>query len=142
MALFLKDRITKKLLESGIIDQSKLDKAIKFQKEKGGKLSQILIDLGFVKQKDLLIALSQDLNIPLIDLKKYNIDPTVIDLVSRDVARHYQLIPLSKIGSTITIAVADPLNIFTLDDVKSLTGYDVRLVLADTDDIMDSVESY
>jgi len=142
MALSLKDRITKKLLESKIIDQSQLDKALQFQKEKGGKLSQILIDLKYVKKKDLLITLSQDLNIPLINLSKYSIDPAVIELVPREIARHYQLIPLSKMGPTITIAVADPLNIFALDDIKSLTGFDVRLVLADTDDIISAVEEY
>jgi len=142
MSLSLKDRITKKLLESEIIDQSQLDKALQFQKEKGGKLSQILIDLKYVKKKDLLVTLSQDLNIPLINLNKYSIDPTVIELVPREIARHYQLIPLSKMGPTITIAVADPLNIFALDDIKSLTGFDVRLVLADADDIISAIEEY
>ncbi|NQT95314.1 MAG: Flp pilus assembly complex ATPase component TadA [Candidatus Omnitrophica bacterium] len=142
MVLSLKDRVTKKLLESSIIDQAQLDKALQFQKEKGGKLSQILIDLGYVKQKDLLVTLSQDLNIPLINLSKYNIDPTIIEMVPREIARHYQLIPLSKMGPTITIVVADPLNIFAIDDIKSLTGFDVRLVLADTDDIISAIEQY
>jgi len=142
MVLSLKDRVTKKLLESGIIDQAQLDKALQFQKEKGGKLGQILTDLGYVKQKDLLITLSQDLNIPLINLAKYNIDPTIIDLVPRQLARHYQLIPLSKMGPTITIAVADPLNVFALDDIKSLTGFDVRIVLADTEAILAAIVQY
>lgn len=142
MGLFLKDRISKKLLESGLIDQGQLDKALQFQKEKGGKLSQILIDLGYIKQDDFLLALSQDLNIPLINLSKYNIDSTIIDLVPREIARHYQLIPLSKMGPTITIAVADPLNIFAIDDIKSLTGYDVRLVLASSQEIMTAIKNY
>jgi len=84
MVLSLKDRITKKLLESGIISQDQLDRALLFQKEKGGKLSQILIDLKFVKQEELLITLSQDLNIPLINLNKYNVDPTVIEIIPRE----------------------------------------------------------
>lgn len=142
MVLSLKDRINKKLLESGIIDQDKLDKAVQFQKERGGKLSQILIDLGYIKQRDMLVALSQDLNIPLITLSKYNIDPTIIELVPREIARHYQLIPLSKMGPTITIAAADPLNIFALDDIKSLTGFDVRMVLASTDEISSAIEQH
>ena len=74
MVLPLKDRIAKKLLESGVIDQERLDKALQFQKEKGGKLGQILVDLGYIKQKDFLVTLSQDLNIPLINLNKYNIN--------------------------------------------------------------------
>ncbi|MFH1867549.1 MAG: ATPase, T2SS/T4P/T4SS family [Candidatus Omnitrophota bacterium] len=142
MVLSLKDRIAKKLLESGIIDQEKLDKALQFQKERGGILSKVLVDLGYVKQKDILVALSQDLNIPLINLNKYNIDPSIIELVPREIARHYQLIPLSKMGPTITIAAADPLNIFALDDIKSLTGFDVRMVLAGADEIMAAIEQH
>lgn len=142
MVLSLKDRITNKLLKSRIISQDQLDKALLFQKEKGGKLSQILIDLGFVKQEELLITLSQDLNIPLINLSKYNADPTVIEIIPREIARHYHILPLSKMGPTITIAVADPLNIFAIDDIKSLTGFDVRLVLTDSDSINTAIEQH
>ena len=142
MVLSLKDRVTSKLLESRIISQDQLDKALLFQREKGGKLSQILIDLGFVKQEELLITLSQDLNIPLINLNKYNADPTVIEIVPREIARHYHILPLSKIGLTITIAVSDPLNIFAIDDIKSLTGFDVRLVLTDSESINAAIEQH
>jgi len=142
MVLSLKERISQRLLKSGVLDQQKLDKALGLQKEKGGKLSQILVDLGYVKQKDLLVTLSQDLNIPLINLAKYTVDPTIIELIPREIARHYQLIPLSKMGSTITIAVADPLNIFAIDDIRSLTGYEVRLMLAGADDIMAAIRHH
>jgi type IV pilus assembly protein PilB len=142
MALSLKDRISKRLLESNIIDQAQLDKALQSQKEKGGTLSQILMDLGLVKQKEMLLALSQDLNIPLINLDKYSTDPSVIDLIPREIARHYRILPLSKIGPTITIAVSDPLNVFAIDDIKSLTGFDVRLVLAEDSSISAAIEQY
>ena len=142
MVLSLKDRISKALLESKIIDQVQLDKALQFQKEKGGTLSQILIDLGFVEQKEILLALSQDLNIPLINLNKYSTDPSVIDLIPKEISRHYRILPLSKMGPTITIAVSDPLNIFAIDDIKSLTGFDVRLVLAEDSSISAAIEQY
>jgi len=142
MVLSLKDRISKALLESKIIDQAQLDKALQFQKEKGGTLSQILIDLGFVEQKEILLALSQDLNIPLINLNKYSTDPSVIDLIPKEISRHYRILPLSKMGPTITIAVSDPLNIFAIDDIKSLTGFDVRLVLAEDSSISAAIEQY
>ena len=142
MVLSLKDRISKALLESKIIDQAQLDKALQSQKEKGGTLSQILIDLGFIKQKEILLALSQDLNIPLINLNKYNTDPSIIDLIPKEISRHYHILPLSKIGPTITIAVSDPLNIFAIDDIKSLTGFDVRLVLAEGASIDSAIEQY
>jgi type IV pilus assembly protein PilB len=142
MALSLKDRISKRLLESNIINQEQLDKALWIQKEKGGTLSQILIDLGFVKQKEMLLALSQDLNIPLINLNKYIIDPSIIELIPKETSRYYQILPLSKIGPTITIAVSDPLNIFAIDDIKSLTGFDVRIVLSEPNSINSAIESY
>jgi type IV pilus assembly protein PilB len=142
MALSLKDRITNKLLESKIISQDQLDEALQIQKEKGGTLGQILIDLGFIKQKEILLALSQDLNIPLINLDKYIIDPSVIELIPKEICRYYQILPLSKMGPTITIAVSDPLNIFAIDDIKSLTGFDVRLVLAEGSAIHSAIEGY
>jgi type IV pilus assembly protein PilB len=142
MVLSLKDRISKRLLESNIINQEQLDKALWVQKEKGGTLSQILIELGFIKQKEMLLALSQDLNIPLINLNKYIIDPSIIELIPKETSRYYQILPLSKIGPTITIAVSDPLNIFAIDDIKSLTGFDVRIVLAETSSINSAIESY
>jgi type IV pilus assembly protein PilB len=142
LSVQLKDRILKTLLESKIIDQIQLDKAVQFQKEKGGTLSQILLDLGFVKQKEILLALGQNLNIPLIDLNKYNTDPSVIDLIPKAIARRYKILPLSKIGATITIAVSDPLNIFAIDDIKNLTGFDARLVLAEDSSISAAIEQY
>jgi type IV pilus assembly protein PilB len=142
MVLPLKDRISKALLESKIIDQAQLDKALEFQKENGGTLSQVLIDLGLVKQKEILLALSHDLNIPLINLSKYSVDPSVIDLIPKEISRHYRILPISKMGPTITIAVSDPLNIFAIDDIKSLTGFDVRLVLAEDASINTAIEQY
>ena len=142
MALSLKDRISKRLLESNIINQEQLDKALWLQKEKGGTLSQILIDQGFVKQKEILLALSEDLNIPLINLNKYIIDPSIIDLIPKEISRYYQILPLSKIGPTITIAVSDPLNVFAIDDIKTLTGFDVRIVLSEASFIQSGIENY
>jgi type IV pilus assembly protein PilB len=142
MALPLKDRISKRLLASNIINQEQLDKALWLQKEKGGTLSQILVDQGFVKQKEILLALSEDLNIPLINLNKYIIDPSIIDLIPKEISRYYQILPLSKIGPTITIAVSDPLNIFAIDDIKSLTGFDVRIVLSEPASINSAIENY
>jgi type IV pilus assembly protein PilB len=142
MALSLKDRIANRLLESKIISRDQLDSALQIQKEKGGALSQILIDTGLVKQKEILLALSQDLNIPLINLRKYSADPSVIELIPKEISRHYQIFPLSKIGSAITVAVSDPLNIFAIDDIKTLTGLDLRLVLAEADVINNAIEQY
>ncbi|MFH1645428.1 MAG: ATPase, T2SS/T4P/T4SS family [Candidatus Omnitrophota bacterium] len=142
MHLSLKDRITKKLVESGLITQAKLKKALAYQKEKGGKLSDVLVELGFIKQEDFLSALSQDLNIPLINLAKYNADPEVINLIPIEIVKQYKLLPLSKIGSTITIAVCDPLDIFAIDDIKSLTGYEVRLMLASEDSILYAISQH
>ena len=87
----LKERINDALLEKKLLTQEQLKEALGLQSERGGKLSQILIDLEFIKEKDLISILSQYLNIPTISLSKYKIDPALIDLIPRKLARRYGL---------------------------------------------------
>ena len=142
MAQTLKQRITDALLEQKLLKKEQLDEALNVQKQRGGKLSQVLIELGYIKEQDLVSILSQDLNIPTISLEKYKIDPSIIELIPRETARRYEVIPVSKIQKNLTIAMADPLNIFTIDDLSSLTGFQIRVVLATTKEILDAIEQY
>ncbi|UCH12333.1 MAG: Flp pilus assembly complex ATPase component TadA [Candidatus Omnitrophota bacterium] len=138
----LKQRITNTLLEKKLLSKKRLDEALKVQRERGGKLSQILVNLGYVKEQDLVSALSQNLNIPAISLEKYRIDPSVTELVPKEIARRYEIIPISKIKKSLTIAMADPLNVFAIDDIASLTGFQVRVVIATAKEILDAIEQY
>src|SRR3989338_7447073 len=126
----LKERLTEILITNKLLSPQNLTQALQVHKEKGGQLSQILVQLNYVKENDLLSALSQGLGLPVIDLVRFKIDPQVVKMISGELAKRYQLIPISKMGKNLTLAMADPLNIFAIDDVKALTGYEINPVIA------------
>jgi len=136
----LKDHLTEVLINKKLITQEQLDTAIKLQEAKGGRLSDILVELNFVKESELATALSEGLGFPLIDLKRFKIDPEVTKIIPVDIAFHYQIIPVSKMGDTVTLAMADPLNIFAIDHVESLTGYKINPIISTSQDILQTVE--
>lgn len=143
MPLPLKERLNRVLLERGLITSAELDEALNIQKERGGKLSDILIEKGFVNKKDLMIVLSEELGIPPINLSRYKINPTLLKLISSKLARHYQIIPISKMGNLLTVAMADPLNVFAIDEIKSLTGFQIGVLITTDKDIQTAIdESY
>jgi type IV pilus assembly protein PilB len=142
MANSLKDQLVNILTENNILSPEQLDKALEIQKRKGGRLSNILISLNLINEKDLMLALSKSLHIPPINLDKLKIKPEVIEIIPEHVARHYQLIPISKIGDNLTVAVSDPLNIFTLDDIRALTNYKIKTVLSTEKDIKEAINRY
>ncbi len=138
----LREKISEVLVAKGWVTKEKLDEAIKTQHEKGGNLSDILVGSGFVKESDLLITLSQELNIPPINLSKYTIDRELIALVPEKVARLYRVIPVSSIGNRMTVAMANPLDIFALDDLKIMTKYEIDPVIATAKDIAGAIAAY
>ncbi|MBN2830921.1 MAG: Flp pilus assembly complex ATPase component TadA [Candidatus Omnitrophica bacterium] len=136
----LKDRLTEILINNKLITQEQLEQALVVQKEKGGRLSDIIVALKFIKESELVSTLSEGLGLPLIDLKRFKIDPEVVKVVPVNIARHYQIVPLSKIGKTITLATADPLNIFAIDHVASLTGYKINPIISSSQDIAMTID--
>jgi len=136
----LKDRLTEILINNKIITQEQLDQALLVQKEKGGRLSDIIVALKFIKEHELVSTLSEGLGLPLMDLKRFKIDPEVVKIIPVNIARHYQMIPLSKIGDTITLATADPLNIFAIDHVSYLTGYKINPIISSSQDISQTID--
>jgi type IV pilus assembly protein PilB len=138
--LSLKERLTQVLINNKLITQEQLDKALEVQKEKGGRLSDIIVKLKFVKENDLISTLSEGLGFPLIDLKRFKIDYEVVKTIPVEIARHYQIIPISKMGDTITLAMADPLNIFAIDHVEALTGYKINPIISSGQDILQTIE--
>lgn len=138
----LKDRLTDILLKNNLISQDQLKTALKMQKEKGGKLSDILIELKFITEKDLLSALSKGLGFPCIDLSKLEISSEIIKIISPHTAQHYQIIPLSKTEKFLTVAMVDPLNIFAIDDIRALTGYKIIPLIATIEDITMALGKY
>ena len=138
----LKKRLNEILLESKLINEKDLKRALGLQKEKGGQLSKILVEQKMLSQKDLMVCLGKQLDIPPINLSKYKVDPAVIKLIPERVARHYLIMPVSKMKNVISVAMADPLNIFALDDIKALTRSEVQTMITTADDILAAIEKY
>ncbi|MFQ5735259.1 MAG: type IV-A pilus assembly ATPase PilB [Thermodesulfobacteriota bacterium] len=124
------DRIGELLLREKLISPEQLKTAIDEQKKSGGRLGYNLTKLGYISEKDLTAFLSRQYGIPTIDLATQDIDHEVIQLIPEDVAQKYQVIPVSRTGSTLVVAMADPSNIFAIDDIKFLTGYNVEPLVA------------
>lgn len=136
----LKERLTEILINNKLLTPEQLDEAVELQKKKGGRLSDIIVELKFIKEKDLVLALSEGLGFPLIDLKRFKIEHDIAGIIPSHVAQHYQIIPISRMGDTITLAMADPLNIFAIDHVKALTGYKINPIVSSGQDILQNIE--
>ena len=135
-------RIGELLLKEKLITPEQLQQALNQQKANGGKLGYNLVKMGFVKDEQITGLLSKQYGVPSINLAQFKIDPTIVKLVPTETARKYQIIPLSRSGSTLTIAMTDPTNVFAMDDIKFMTGYTVEPVVASEVAITDAVEKY
>ncbi len=118
------------LLKAKLITQDQLEAALKVQREEGGKLGEALVRVGAVSESDITETLSQQFGVPSIDLASFAVDPNVIKIVPGEVARKYGVLPVNKTGATLTIAMGDPTNVFAMDDIKFMTGYNVEPVVA------------
>ena len=136
----LKERLKTVLLRDGLVAEKDLKRALEEQKKFGGELSRILVKLKIVSEDQLSLALSESLDIPIISLSTFKIDPAVVKLVPKDVAQAYQIIPVSRIGDQLTVAMSDPLNVFAIDNVKVLTGMSVNTIIARPRDIRAAID--
>lgn len=142
MSLSIKNRINNALLKKGALSHKDLKKAIDIQKTSGDALSDILVREKFIKKDVLMSILSQELGIPTINLTRYKIDRKVLDIIPKETALQYKILPLSQMGGVLTIAMADPLNVFVIDDIKALTGYKIGIVVARGIDMEGAIERY
>jgi type IV pilus assembly protein PilB len=135
-------RLGEILIKESLITQDQLQKALEFQRSNGGKLGSCLTKMGFITDDDITGVLSRQYGVPSINLKYYEIDPTVIKLIPQDTALRYQVIPLSRVGSVLTIAMTDPTNVFAMDDIKFMTGFNVEPVVASESAIGDAITRF
>lgn len=126
----LPEKLLETLWRNNIIDKRQLQEVLDTHKKEGGSIGKILVQKGLIDQRSLLALLSQLLNIPPIDLSKYNIAPDIVRLIPKKLCEQFDLIPISKIGNTITIAMADPTDILALDDIKAILPYNIDTVIA------------
>jgi type IV pilus assembly protein PilB len=135
-------RLGEILLKESLITQEQLQKALDFQRSNGGKLGSCLTKMGFITDDDITGVLSRQYGVPSINLKFYEIDPNVIKLIPQDTALRYQVIPLSRVGSVLTIAMTDPTNVFAMDDIKFMTGFNVEPVVASESAIGEAITRF
>jgi type IV pilus assembly protein PilB len=135
-------RIGELLLKEKRISPDQLQEALNYQKVNGGKLGFNLVKMGFVKDEEITALLSKQYGVPSINLTQFEIDPAVIKLIPAETAQKYQIIPLSRAGATLTIAMTDPTNVFAMDDIKFMTGYNVEPVVASETAVSDSITRY
>lgn len=131
------------LLDSGKITKEQLETAINKQKSsKNKKLVEVLIELGYVTEEDILDLLNQHLDIPIVDLFNYHIDPKIIALVPENIARKYNLIPVDIDDGELLVVINDPFNIFAIDDIKLLTGMKIKIALSSSYSINKMINKY
>ena len=135
-------KIGELLTKAKLVSQQQLEKALDEQKQTGGRLGEHLVRLGFVSEEDILDCLSQQYGVPSINLRHFDIDEAMIRLIPADVARKYQFIPVSKTGATLTVAMADPTNVFAMDDITFITGYRVEPVVASEEALREAIDEY
>src|SRR5512134_1707168 len=130
------------LLKENMVTPQQLQEALNHQKMNGGKLGKAFVSLGFVKDEEITSLLSRQYGVPSINLDHFEVDPAIIKIIPAETARKYQVLPLSRSGATLTIAMADPTNVFAMDDIKFMTGYNVEPVVASEGALEDSIDRY
>lgn len=118
------------LLRENRINAAQLQEALTFQRTKGGRLGSALVQLGFVEDEDITAILARQYGVPAISLGQFDLDPAVVRLIPADTAAKYQVIPVARTGTTLTLAMTDPTNVFAMDDIKFLSGLHVEPVVA------------
>ncbi|HUN63023.1 MAG TPA: type IV-A pilus assembly ATPase PilB [Candidatus Sulfotelmatobacter sp.] len=138
----MSSRLGEILVKDSLISADQLKQALEHQKKTGGRLGTCLVKLGLVSDDDITAVLSRQYGVPSINLKFYEVDPAVIKLVPQETAIRYQIVPLSRVGSTLTIAMTDPTNVFAMDDIKFMTGFNVEPVVASESAIAEAISRF
>src|SRR5882672_7231487 len=138
----MSSRLGEILIKESLITSDQLRQALEHQKANGGRLGTCLMKLGFISDDEITGVLSRQYGVPSINLKFYEVDASVIKLIPQDTAVRYQIVPLSRVGSTLTIAMIDPTNVFAMDDIKFMTGFNVEPVVASESAISDAIAKF
>ena len=130
------------LLAEELITQEQLTIALDQQKRTGKKLGDILVNQGIVSEEVIAVALSKQMGISYISLAQYEIDPEIIKTIPEEIVRKYRIVPVDKMGNTLTVALSDPANIFILDELKILTKCEIIPLISFESDIQRAIEQY
>src|SRR6201981_1375750 len=138
--LKMSQRLGDLLVKEKIITPEQLQQASKVQRETSCRLGSALVKLNFLTDEDVTNFLSRQYGVPAINLSYFEIDPSVVKLIPYETAKRYQILPLSRVGASLTIAMVDPTNVFAMDDIKFMTGFNIEPVVAAESSILDGIE--
>ena len=135
-------RLGDMLVKATLITKDQLQKALQQQESAGGRIGSNLVKLGFISEDDITSFLSRQYGVPSINLSHFEIDPNVIKLIPSEIAQKHQVIPINRTGNVLTVAMADPSNIFAIDDIKFMTGFKVEPVVAAETSIKNAINKH
>src|SRR6202165_662447 len=136
----MSQRLGDLLVKEKVITPEQLEQATKTQKETNVRLGAALVKLGFLTDEDVTNFLSRQYGVPAINLSYFEIDPAVVKLIPFETAKRYQILPLSRVGASLTIAMVDPTNVFAMDDIKFMTGFNIEPVVASESSILAGID--
>src|SRR5687767_9436355 len=130
------------LVRENLISPQHLREALDYQREHGGRLGYNLVKLGLVSDDMITAVLSRQYGIPSVNLDLFQIDEHVLQLIPQEVAQKYSVLPLSRVGASLTLAMVDPTNVFAMDDIKFMTGLNVEPVVVAEASIQQAIAKY
>ncbi len=136
----MSQRLGDLLVKEKVITQEQLEQATKLQKDSHTRLASALVKLGFLSDEDVTNFRSRQYGVPAINLSYFEIDPAVVKLIPYETAKRYQILPLSRVGASLTIAMVDPTNVFAMDDIKFMTGFNIEPVVASESSIIEGID--
>jgi type IV pilus assembly protein PilB len=136
----MSQRIGDLLVKEKVITVEQLNQAVEVQRESGARLGSVLVKLGFVNDEDVTNFLSRQYGVPAINLSYFEIDPAVVKLIPYETAKRYEVLALSRVGASLTLAMVDPTNVFAMDDIKFMTGFNIEPVVASEQAIVEQIE--
>src|SRR6476646_3175909 len=135
-------RLGELLLREKRVTPAQLQEALAYQRTNGGRLGSTLVKLNILRDEDITAVLSRQYGVPSINLAEFDLDPSIVRLVPMETASKYNVIPVGRNGTTLTLAMTDPTNVFAMDDIKFMTGLHVEPVVASEAAIRDCITKY
>src|SRR5437867_1568030 len=135
-----KMRLGERLIAAGVLNQAHLELALREQKRRGGLIGQILVDLGFVSAEVISDFVATEAEAKVVNLHRISIDPAVLRLIPLETAKRFRALPLSRKDYSLTVALADPLNVVAIDTLQQITGCSIEVVTAPERDILNCLD--
>jgi type IV pilus assembly protein PilB len=130
------------LVRENLLSPQQLREALDYQREHGGRLGFNLVKLGLVSDDMITAVLSRQYGVPSVNLELFDIEESVIRLIPQEVAQKYSVLPLSRVGATLTLAMVDPTNVFAMDDIKFMTGLNIEPVVVSEASVQEAIAKY